>query len=154
MSEGFEKLQVLPVESTEVEMPVGNAVAYCYRSTNQIFIDLDHFVEMMGVGFSPTFEKVKVYFVEPENGQFKGQTRRVIKAQEVTRILKVAEKQGDKIAQIFRNQLLCKGMKRIGIEDAVLINGYLIPRDKDGNLMSELAIQIPPEVLDNFDLSN
>ncbi|WP_153009710.1 hypothetical protein [Mastigocoleus testarum] len=154
MSQEFNKIEILSVESAQVEMLVGNAIAYCHRPTNEIFVDLDHFVEMMGVGFSPTFEKVKVYFVKPENGEFKGQTRRVIKAQEVTRILKIAEKQGDDVAKKFRNNLLSQGMKRIGIEDAILIDGYLIPRDKNGNLMSEFAIEIPPEVLDNFDFNN
>ena len=31
MSQEFKKLQILSVESAQVEMPVGNVIAYCYR---------------------------------------------------------------------------------------------------------------------------
>ena len=48
--------------------------------------------------------------------------------------------------------------ERLSVFPITKKTGALFPptstRDKNENLMSELAIQIPPEVLDNFDLNN
>ncbi|MEM7590324.1 MAG: hypothetical protein AAF383_02165 [Cyanobacteria bacterium P01_A01_bin.83] len=149
MSKGFAK--VLSVESRPLPLPFGETVAYRQNNKGEIYADLDHCVDLLGIGFLPEEAGMKITLVRPINGKFKGQTRRAIVCNEIDEIVSQAAKEGDKVADEFRQQMVLEGMKKFNIEGAVIENGCLIPVTKDGTLLEQFAIplgddDLPPEL--------
>lgn len=147
MAQGFAK--VISVESKPLSLPIGETVAYRDGRTGEIYTDLDHATELLGVGFLPEEERVTVTLVRPMNGKFKGQVRRAIIPADMNEIIVIAAKQGDEIAEQFKQDLVLEGMRKLGMVGAIIEDGVLIPVKTDGSRMMDYAIPIgddlPPE---------
>ena len=140
MAQGFAK--VIAVESKPLPLPIGQTVAYRDGRTGDIFTDLDHATELLGVAFLPEEEGVTVTLVRPKNGKFKGQVRRAILPGDLNEIIQTAAEQGDEVAEQFKQDLVLEGMRKMGMTGAIIEDGILIPVKEDGTRMMDFAVPI------------
>jgi hypothetical protein len=136
---------VLPVEAKLLDTPVGKLQLYYHRESDLILTDLDIAVEILGVAFAPQLESCRIFNVSPKDGLFKKQTRRAVNVEVATRLISQAARNGDPKAEQFHQELVLEGMRNAGIKDAIFLDGKLIPRTKEGKLLYDFSIEIPPE---------
>jgi hypothetical protein len=128
----------LPVEARKLNTLVGEIHIYLHRISNLKLGDLDSVIELLGIAYLPQ----KVWIVIPDSGIFKGQKRRAVKFDTLTEMIRQASEFGNQKAQDFHRELVLDGMKLAGIKDAVVVNGQLIPRNENDELMYQFAVDI------------
>lgn len=152
-NKGFGQIKPIQVKSAVIPMPyIGDIAGYHPENQKSVWLDLDDLTENLEVAFSPEIEEVKTYAVLPINGKYKDQTRRAIEIESSTKIVKQACELGNWNAKKLYQEMIEHGTKELRIKDAVLVDGRVIPRDAEGNLLEEFAFDttLPNLLLDNW----